>query len=50
LQFAVLIESADDGSLSVRVADLPGCVSTGDSREEALTNIAEAIKGHIDFS
>lgn len=48
MQYTVVIEPADDGSLSVWVPDLPGCVSTGDSREEALRNIAEAIKGHID--
>jgi predicted RNase H-like HicB family nuclease len=48
MQYTVVIEPAEDGSLSVWVPDLPGCVSTGDSREEALRNIAEAIKGHID--
>lgn len=48
MQYTVVIEPADDGSFSVWVPDLPGCVSTGDTREEALTNIAEAIRGHID--
>lgn len=48
LHLAVLIEPADDGSFSVWVPDLPGCVSTGDTREEAMSNIAEAIRGHIE--
>lgn len=48
MQYTVVIEPADDGSLSVWVPDLPGCVSTGDTRDEALLNIADAIKGHID--
>jgi predicted RNase H-like HicB family nuclease len=48
MEYAVILESADDGSLSVWVPDLPGCVSTGDSREEALANIAEAIRGHVE--
>lgn len=48
MHYAVVIESADDGSYSVWVPDLPGCVSSGDTREEAMSNIAEAIRGHIE--
>lgn len=48
MQYTVVIEPADDGSFSVWVPDLPGCVSCGDTREEALTNIVEAIRGHIE--
>jgi predicted RNase H-like HicB family nuclease len=48
MQYTVVIEPADDGSFSVWVPDLPGCVSCGDSREEALSSIAEAIRGHIE--
>jgi predicted RNase H-like HicB family nuclease len=48
MQYMVVIEKADDGSFSVWVPDLPGCVSTGDTREEALANIAEAIRGHME--
>ena len=48
MRYTVVIESADDGSWSVWVPDLPGCVSTGDTREEALANIAEAISGHVE--
>ena len=32
-----------DGGWSVSCLDLPGCHSQGDSREEALANIREAI-------
>ena len=48
MQYTVVLEPADDGSTSVWVPDLPGCTSTGDSRDEALVNIAEAIRGHIE--
>jgi len=48
MQYTVVIEPANDGSLSVWVPDLPGCASCGDTREEALANIVEAIKGHIE--
>jgi predicted RNase H-like HicB family nuclease len=48
MMYTVVIEPAADGSFSVWVPDLPGCISTGDTREEALKNIAEAIRGHLD--
>lgn len=48
MDYTVVIEPADDGSINVWVPDLPGCISTGDTREEAIRNIAEAIRGHID--
>ena len=28
-------------------ADLPGCISTGRSRDEAIDSIREAIQGHV---
>lgn len=48
MQYTVVIEQADDGSFSVWVPDLPGCVSTGDTREEAIRNVTEAIRGHVE--
>ena len=47
MQYTVIIEPADDGTFSVYVPDLPGCVSTGRSREEAVESIREAIQGHV---
>lgn len=48
MQYTVVIEKADDGSYSIWVPDLPGCVSCGDTRDEALNNISEAIRGHVE--
>jgi len=48
VNYTVIIEPADDGTFSVYVPDLPGCVSTGLTREEAIESIREAIKGHIE--
>jgi predicted RNase H-like HicB family nuclease len=48
MNYTVVIEQAEDGSFSVWVPDLPGCVSCGDTREEALANVTEAIRGHIE--
>ena len=47
MQYTVIIEPADDGTFSVYVPDLPGCVSTGRTREEAIKSIREAIQGHV---
>ena len=40
----VVLEPSDEGGYTVFVPALPGCISEGDSREEALTNIREAIE------
>lgn len=47
MEYMVIIEPADDGTFSVYVPDLPGCVSTGRTREEAIESIREAIHGHV---
>jgi predicted RNase H-like HicB family nuclease len=44
MKFAVILEPEKIG-YSIHCPALPGCVSQGDSREEALTNIREAIEG-----
>ena len=46
-EYTVIIEPAEDGTFSVYVPDLPGCISTGTTREEAIDSIREAIAGHI---
>lgn len=47
VQYTVIIEPAYDDTFSVYVPDLPGGVSTGQSREEAIESIREAIQGHV---
>jgi predicted RNase H-like HicB family nuclease len=47
MEYTVIIEPADDGTFSVYVPDLPGCISTGRTHEEAIESIREAITGHI---
>jgi predicted RNase H-like HicB family nuclease len=48
MEYLVVIERAEDGSFSAFVPDLPGCVSCGDSVEEAKALIREAILLHVD--
>jgi len=47
MHYTVIIEPADDGTFSVYVPDLPGCVSTGSTRDEAIESIREAIVAHV---
>jgi len=43
----VLTKDSETGWFVVEVPSLPGCVSQGESKEEALENIKDAIKGYI---
>jgi predicted RNase H-like HicB family nuclease len=41
--FHVVLEEAEDGWIVAEVPALPGCVSQGKDKEEALANVKEAI-------
>jgi predicted RNase H-like HicB family nuclease len=43
----VLIHAGEDGYWVAECPSLPGCVSQGATREEAIRNIKEAIEGYI---
>lgn len=47
LRFRVLIEQDEDGAFVVECPNLPGCISQGKTRAEALVNIREAIEGYL---
>lgn len=46
-EYLVIIERAD-GNFSAYSPDLPGCVATGDTKEETLLRMREAIAMHLD--
>ena len=48
MKYTVVLERESDGGFVASVPVLPGCVSQGDSREEALKNIHEAIDLYIE--
>ena len=48
VKFRILIEPDEDGVLVATVPSLPGCVSQGASREEAVRNIREAIEAYME--
>jgi predicted RNase H-like HicB family nuclease len=47
-RFKVVLELNEDGGYTVYVPLLPGCISEGDTRKEALANIKEAIELYIE--
>jgi len=48
MRYTVLLEQEPDGGFVASVPVLPGCVSQGDSREEALNNIREAADLYVE--
>ncbi len=44
MKLKVVLEPSDEGGYTVCVPSLPGCISEGDTKEEALANIKEAIE------
>jgi predicted RNase H-like HicB family nuclease len=48
MRYTVVLEQEPDGGYVASVPALPGCVSQGDSRDEALANIREAIELYLD--
>jgi len=44
MKLHVVLEPSDEGGYTAIVPALPGCISEGDTRDEALANIQEAIQ------
>ena len=48
MRYTVILEREADGGYVASVPALPGCVSQGDTRAEALKNIREAIELYVE--
>jgi len=48
MRYAIVIERGDT-SYGAYVPDLPGCVAVGETREEAVKLIHEAIEAHLEM-
>ena len=48
MKFRVIIEQDEDGVFAAQCTALPGCISQGQTREEAQANIKEAITGYLE--
>ncbi len=49
MKFKVVLEEAEEGGYVVYVPALPGCVSQGETKEEAIENVKEAIEIYLDI-
>jgi len=47
MKYAVIVEEGDT-SFGAHVPDLPGCVAVGETRQEVLGLIQEAIEFHLE--
>ena len=47
MKFRVTIEPDEDGIFVAECPVLPGCISQGKTRDEAIKNIQDAIQGYV---
>ncbi len=48
MKVRVVLETSEEGGYTVYVPSLPGCISEGETEEEALVNIREAIELYLE--
>ncbi len=48
MKFRVIIEQDEEGKFTGTVPDLKGCYSWGDTLDELMKNVKEAIEAHIE--
>ena len=48
MKIKIILEPSEEGGYTAIVPSLPGCISEGNTREEALKNIREAIELYLE--
>lgn len=48
MNLKIILESSDEGGYTAIVPSLPGCISEGETKEEVLKNIREAIELYLE--
>jgi predicted RNase H-like HicB family nuclease len=48
MRYRVIIEQDEDGVFVAEVPNLPGCISQGQTRHEALSNVREAVELYLE--
>ncbi len=48
MKLRVILEPSEEGGYTALVPSLPGCISEGETREEALKNIKDAIELYLE--
>lgn len=47
MKFIVIIKQDEDGMFISEVPKLPGCISQGNTRDNSITNIKDAVLGYM---
>lgn len=47
MEYTVILHPAEEGGYWIEVPALPGCYSQGETVEEAMVNVREAIESHL---
>jgi len=47
-KFTIILREEPEGGYSAQCIELPGAISQGENRKEALANIREAIEGYLE--
>ncbi len=48
MKLQVVLEPSDEGGYTIYVPSLPGCISEGETVEEALANVREAVELYLE--
>lgn len=48
MKLKIVLEPSEEGGYSVYVPSLPGCISEGNTKDEAMANIKEAIELYLE--
>ena len=48
MRIKIILEPSEEGGFTATVPSLPGCISEGNSKEETLKNIREAIELYLE--
>ncbi|MEA5508756.1 type II toxin-antitoxin system HicB family antitoxin [Crocosphaera sp. UHCC 0190] len=50
MKFKVIVHSAEEGGYWAEVPALPGCITEGDTWEELMDNLQDAIQGWLEVA
>lgn len=48
MRLKVILEPSEEGGFTAHVPSLPGCISEGDTADEAMANIREAVELYLE--
>ena len=48
MKLTIVLEPQEEGGFTAYVPSLPGCISQGETKEEAIKNIKEAIELYVE--